>query len=177
MKIHSFEPAHKLRRLSDQFPDDLPQVAFTGRSNVGKSSLINRLVGRKRTVPTSSTPGKTRVIQFYIVNESFYMVDLPGYGYARLPIKERIRWQTIVDHYLERSHDLRGVVSLIDIRHKLFDSDRQMLSYLASRSIPALVALTKADKLSRNKQQQRTAGLLEELEGMVDGEQVLPVSA
>ncbi len=177
MIIRSFEPAGVFQSPADPFPDDLPQVAFTGRSNVGKSSLINRLVGRKRAVPTSSTPGKTRKLHFFRVNDCFYLVDLPGYGYARLPVEQKLKWQKMVESYLETSRSLRGVVSLIDIRHKLFDSDRQMLVYLASRRIPALVVLTKADKLGRSRQQQMTAGLLKELDGVVAPEQVLPVSA
>ena len=177
MIIRSFEPAGVFQRPSDSFPDDLPQVAFTGRSNVGKSSLINRLVGRKRAAPTSSTPGKTRKIHFFKVNDCFYLVDLPGYGYARLPVEQKRKWHKTVENYLEKSRSLRGVVSLIDIRHKLFDSDRQMLVYLTSYCIPALVVLTKADKLSRSRQQQMTTGLLKELDGVVAPEQVVPVSA
>jgi len=177
MIIRSFELAGVYQSPSEQFPDDLPQVAFSGRSNVGKSSLINRLVGRKRLVPTSSTPGKTRKIHFYKVNDIFYLVDLPGYGYARLPEQRRREWAKIVERYLETSRGLRGVVSLIDIRHPLFDSDRRMLFYLASQRIPALVVLTKADKLSRSKQQRMAAGFLAGLEGVVNAEQVLTVSA
>jgi len=177
MIISSFEPAGVFQHPSDQFPDDLPQVAFTGRSNVGKSSLINRLVGRKRAAPTSTTPGKTRKVHFYKVNDRFYLVDLPGYGYARLPVEQKRKWQKMIERYLEKSRGLKGVVSLIDIRHKLFDSDRQMLVYLASRRIPSLVVLTKADKLNRSKQAKMTAGLLKELDGVVVSEQVLPVSA
>ncbi|MBN2288136.1 MAG: YihA family ribosome biogenesis GTP-binding protein [Candidatus Glassbacteria bacterium] len=177
MIIRSFEPAGVFRSVKDKFPDDLPQVAFTGRSNVGKSSLINRLAGRKRTAPTSSTPGKTRSIQFFKVNDSFYLVDLPGYGYARLPLEQRERWRKTVENYLGSSRGLRGVVSLIDIRHKLFDSDRLMLEYLAASRIPALVVLTKADKLGRGRQKQMATGLLQELGGLVAREQVITVSA
>ncbi|MEA2062206.1 MAG: ribosome biogenesis GTP-binding protein YihA/YsxC [Gemmatimonadota bacterium] len=177
MIIRTFEPACEIRTLSDQWPEDLPQVAFAGRSNVGKSSLINRLVGRKRAVRTSSTPGKTRKIHFYKVNGSFYLVDLPGYGYARLPVEVRKKWQKLIERYLEGSRNLRGVVSLIDIRHQLFDSDRRMLEYLAARGIPAMAVLTKADKLSRSKQQQMAARLFGELEGTLAPEQLLTVSA
>lgn len=177
MEIKTIEEAGAFWRPADKFPDDLPQVAFAGRSNVGKSSLINKLTNRRSLARFSSTPGKTRKVHFFRVNGGFYLVDLPGYGFAKLPIEVRDKWQRLIESYLNGSRGLRGVVCLIDIRHILLESDRRMLAYLASRGIPALVALTKADKLSRARQGQAVATLLDALEGAIAREQVLLTSA
>ena len=177
MKIFSIQPAGTYANPAEKFPDDLPQVAFTGRSNVGKSSLINRLLGRKRLAPTSGTPGKTRKIQFIEINGSFYLVDLPGYGYAKLPVKVKELWRRTVDRYLESNRGLRGVVFLLDIRREISDLDIQMLLYLAQRKIPLLLALTKADKLSRSQRGKRRDSLLDALGGSVAEDQVIVTSA
>jgi GTP-binding protein len=135
-----------------QLPSDsLPQVAFAGRSNVGKSSLLNKLVGRKHLAKTSSTPGKTRSINFYLVNNRFYLVDLPGYGYAKAPASMRKEWGRLIEEYFERSGNLKGLVLLIDCRRDPTEDDLQLLSWLSARRLPAVVVLTKADKLSRHK--------------------------
>ena len=177
MKIFSIQPAGTYATPAEKFPDDLPQVAFTGRSNVGKSSLINRLLGRKRLAPTSATPGKTRKIQFIEINESFYLADLPGYGYAKLPVKVKELWRRNVDRYLEKSRSLRGVVFLLDIRREISDLDLQMLLHLARRKIPLLLALTKADKLSRSQRGKRLESLRAALGGSVAEDQVIVTSA
>jgi len=161
----------------EKFPDDLPQVAFSGRSNVGKSSLINRLLGRKKLAPTSATPGKTRKISFFKINSSFYLVDLPGYGYAKLPLKVKKLWRRTVDRYLESSRGLRGVVFLLDIRREISDLDHQLLLYLAQRKISLLLALTKADKLSRSQRRKRCENLLAALGESVADDQVIVTSA
>ena len=177
MKIFSIQPAGTYANPAEKFPDDLPQVAFTGRSNVGKSSLINRLLGRKKLAPTSRTPGKTRKIQFIEINGSFYLVDLPGYGYAKLPVKVKELWRRTVDRYLEKSRNLRGVVFLLDIRREISDLDLQMLLHLARRKIPLLLALTKADKLSRSQRGKRLESLRAALGGSVAEDQVIVTSA
>jgi GTP-binding protein len=128
-----------------------PEIAFAGRSNVGKSSLINSLLGRHRLAKTSSTPGKTRTLNYYLVNRAFYFVDLPGYGYARVSREERLGWQQLLEPYLLDRLPLCGVVQLIDLRHEPMDSDRALWEWLGDHGRPALIVLTKADKLSRGK--------------------------
>ncbi len=176
-RIKSVEPAGAFWREGDRPPDDRPQVAFAGRSNVGKSSLINRLCNRRKLAAASGTPGKTRKLHFFLVNGSFYLVDLPGYGFTKLPIEVREKWQRLIEGYLNSSRGLRGVVCLIDIRHILMDSDRRMLQYLSAKGIPALVALTKADKLGRNQQAQAVSELLKEAGGALERGQVLLTSS
>jgi GTP-binding protein len=131
----------------------LPEIAFAGRSNVGKSSLINSLLGRKRLAQTSSTPGKTRLLNFFLINRRFYFVDLPGYGYARVSKELRKRWHTLVEPYLQRRETLRGVIQLMDSRHEPSEQDRELVAWLDHHHIPLLVVMTKADKLSRSRAQ------------------------
>lgn len=129
--------------------DGLPQVAFAGRSNVGKSSLINNLVNRKGLVKTSGTPGKTREINFFTINSGFYFVDLPGFGYARVPGKVQSDWGPMIEEYLLGSRELKLVVFLLDIRHEPGNYDMVMNRYLKENNIPAAYVATKADKISR----------------------------
>jgi GTP-binding protein len=131
--------------------DGFPEIAFSGRSNVGKSSLINRLLGRQRLAKISSTPGKTRTLNYYLVNEAFYFVDLPGYGYAKVSKDERLRWQALVEPYLLDRPSLYGVVQLIDLRHEPMNSDRELWEWLRFHDRPALAVMTKADKLARGR--------------------------
>lgn len=131
-------------------PGRLPQIAFAGRSNCGKSSLINALVGRKKLARVSQTPGKTQEINFYRINDRFFLTDLPGYGFARAPEAERERWSRLIESFLETSPDLAGIVVLIDARRGLLEPDEQLLAWLARLQIPALIALTKIDKLNRS---------------------------
>ena len=177
MKILSVEPSGVMLRPTDPFPDDLPQVAFVGRSNVGKSSLVNKLLGRKNLAPISSKPGKTKKIHFFKVNDIFYLVDLPGYGFAKKTVGMKDLWKETIEGYFDRSKGIRGVVSLVDIRHEIPDSDINMLDFIAQRELPVLVVLTKADKLGRGKQQQMLSALLRRLRGTVDSEQVIVTSA
>jgi GTP-binding protein len=133
----------------------LPQLALAGRSNVGKSSLLNKLARRKQLAKTSSTPGKTRSLNFYRISpEDFYLVDLPGYGYARCSKAEREKWARLIDAYLHENPHLFGVTALIDSRHPPQAGDRQLVEYMQSRNIPLFPVLTKADKC---KQQLRSA--------------------
>ena len=158
----------------------LPQVAFSGRSNVGKSSLINRLLGRTRSpiARVSSTPGKTQEINFFRVRSDvgeFALVDLPGYGFAKAPAELRARWGRLMDDFLRRDGQLRGVVQLIDIRHGPTSDDLRAIGYLAEIELPVLFVLTKADKL---RPQRRKAAIAEIVEQMgVDESQMVTFSA
>jgi GTP-binding protein len=137
---------------SGEYPPPLErEIAFAGRSNVGKSSLLNSLFGRK-LAHTSSTPGKTRSINFYTVNGSVYFVDLPGYGYAKASIKEKEKWERLIIDYFDSRKSLSLLAVLMDSRHPLQAVDRQMLEWVIYYSLPYLVVLTKADKLSRSQQ-------------------------
>lgn len=129
---------------------DLPEIAFAGRSNVGKSSLINVLVNRKNLVRTSSTPGRTQLINFFNVNGSFTLVDLPGYGYARVPMAVKKEWGPMMETYFAKRANLRGVVMIFDVRRTPVAEDIQMLQWLRAYGIPPLLVVTKCDKVSRN---------------------------
>ncbi len=138
--------------LPEQYPqDELPEVAFAGRSNVGKSALINCLVQRKKLVRTSRTPGRTQLINFFKVNDSFFFVDLPGYGYAKVSQSLRSSWGPMVEAYLDSRKNLRGIVQIMDLRHPPTADDMSLWSWLKEKKIPALPILTKADKLPRSK--------------------------
>jgi GTP-binding protein len=152
-----------------------PEVAFAGRSNVGKSSLLNRLVRRKRFARVSNTPGRTREVNFFLVNGKFVLVDLPGYGYARISKERRAEWKPLIEGYLQSSKELRGIVQLLDVRHDPTGDDVQMLAFLASLGVPTLFALTKIDKLTASQRQSRIAALVDILETNED--QVIPFSA
>ncbi|HKR07835.1 MAG TPA: ribosome biogenesis GTP-binding protein YihA/YsxC [Gemmatimonadaceae bacterium] len=130
-------------------PSDLPEIAFAGRSNVGKSSLLNTLVRRKSFARVSRTPGRTREINFFRINNGFVLVDLPGYGYARVSKEKKAEWRPLIEAYLRRTTQLRGIVLLLDIRREPSDDDRAMLDFLADVEVPTIVALTKSDKLSK----------------------------
>lgn len=129
----------------------LPEIAFVGRSNVGKSSLINTLVNRKRLVKTSSTPGRTQLINFFDINQAFTFVDLPGYGYAKVPKKVVKSWGEMIETFLSSRETLKGVVMLMDIRRTPKQDEIDLISWFAHYSIPAILVLTKADKFSKQK--------------------------
>ena len=152
-----------------------PEVAFAGRSNVGKSSLLNRLVRRKRFARVSNTPGRTREVNFFLVNDRFVLVDLPGYGYARISKERRAEWRPLIENYLRSSTELRGIVQLLDVRHDPTGDDRQMLAFLASVGVPTLFAVTKVDKLTAAQRAARIAAVTNALETTAD--QVIPFSA
>lgn len=157
-------------------PDSpLPEVAFAGRSNVGKSSLLNSLVRRKSFARVSRTPGRTREINFFRVNNGFVLVDLPGYGYARVSKEKKSEWRPLIESYLRRTTQLRGIVLLLDIRREPSDDDRAMLDFLAEVEVPTIVALTKTDKLSKAAAQERAAEISRAL--ALQGDQVIPYSA
>ena len=147
-----------------QYPgQDLPEIAFAGRSNVGKSSLINSLLGRKNLVKTSSKPGRTQTINFFLINDSFYFVDLPGYGYAKVPRAVRKNWGPMVEKYIKTRRELCAVVVILDIRRNPNQADHDLLAWLTHYNIGQIVVLTKADKLKRNKQAQQRTMIAEDL--------------
>ena len=129
---------------------DLPQFAFVGRSNVGKSSLLNALTNRKSLAKTSSTPGRTRLVNVFEINSSFYFVDLPGYGFAKASKSEQAGWQKLIGTYLENSKNLKLVFVLLDCRHDITEKDEQMLEYLYTYQIPFQIIVTKTDKLNKS---------------------------
>lgn len=135
----------------DQYPkDDLPEIALSGRSNVGKSSLINTLLNRKKLARTSSQPGKTQTLNFYLVNDEFYLVDVPGYGYARVSQKKRQEFGEMIQDYLETRPNLKGLVILIDSRHEPTKDDIAMYNYAQYLNLPILVVCTKIDKIKKS---------------------------
>ena len=133
-------------------PAIFPEIAFSGRSNVGKSSLINTLVNRKRLVKTSSTPGRTQLINFFNINNAFFFVDLPGFGYAKVPKSIKKTWGPMVETYLSTRKTLKGVVLILDIRRVPGAQDLEFIEWLRYYAIPSILILTKADKLSKSKQ-------------------------
>ena len=153
MKIHSAEFLLSAS-TTRQFPAaTLPEIAFAGRSNVGKSTLINFLLNRKKLVKTSATPGKTQLINFFKINDKFYFVDLPGYGYAKVPESVQRKWQNLVEAYLSERETLRNVVLIIDCRHNPTVQDRQLLKWLEYYQRPSLILASKIDKLKRGQVQ------------------------
>lgn len=168
MMITSAEFVTSAVRPAQYPPPDLPEFAFAGRSNVGKSSLINTLVSRRKLVQTSSTPGKTRLINFFRVNAAFSFVDLPGYGYARVSEEERRRWRPMVEQYLAARDNLKGVVVVLDIRRAPSGEDGQLLQWLERRDIPAVLVATKADKLSKTAQVKQLGLISDALEADLD---------
>jgi GTP-binding protein len=153
----------------------LPEVAFAGRSNVGKSSLLNALVRRKSFARVSRTPGRTREINFFRINNSFVLVDFPGYGYARISKEKKAEWRPMIESYLRRTTQLRGIVLLLDIRREPSEDDRAMLDFLAELEVPTIVALTKSDRLSKAAAHERTSGIARTL--ALEGDQVIQFSA
>jgi GTP-binding protein len=144
-------------RLDRLPPPALPEVAFAGRSNVGKSALLNRLLGRRGLARVSKTPGRTQQINFFAVDERLLLVDLPGYGFARVPVAVKNQWCVLVEGYLTARRTLRGVVVLVDIRRGIEADDARLLDFLAAHAIPARLVATKTDKLARGPRLRRLA--------------------
>jgi len=162
---------------AEQYPRDRrPEIAFVGRSNVGKSSLLNTLLGRKGLAKTSSTPGKTQTLNFFDVNEKVYFVDLPGYGFAKVPKSMKDAWNRVMADYLATREPLRLVVSLVDARHKPSPLDVEMLHLLDEAEVPTLVVATKVDKLKRS-HRQRSMNTIRETLGLEKDMLVLPFSS
>ncbi len=160
----------------EQYPDDgLPQIAFVGRSNVGKSSSINTLLNRKRMARVSQTPGKTRTINFYKINREFYLVDLPGYGYAKLSKEEKASWGKVMEEYFINSKNLVHVFILVDIRHEPKEEDVMMIEFVRHYDIPVSIIATKSDKVTRNDAAKSKLAIKKKLN--LVGEQIFPISA
>ena len=176
MKVNKAEIVAVTARANQYPPDNMPEIAFAGRSNVGKSSLLNLLTGRKKLAKISGTPGKTRTINFYEINDRFRIVDLPGYGYAKVSKSESEKWGAMMDEYLQTREGLIVVAQLIDIRHEPTAQDIQMYEYLQYYGLSGLIVATKADKISRNQLQKQMAMIRRKLNADKD-DVILPVSA
>jgi GTP-binding protein len=153
----------------------IPEIAFAGRSNVGKSSLLNKLVHRKKIARVSRTPGRTREINFFNVNNLFVLADLPGYGYARVSSEAKSSWRPLMEGYLGKSKQLRGVVLLLDVRREPSDEDLQMLDFLAEHELPLMIVVTKVDKLSAARARERVEAIGQSLG--LDSEQIIAFSS
>jgi len=140
-----------------------PEIAFAGRSNVGKSSLLNRLVGQRHLARVSKTPGRTQQINFFLIDERVVFVDLPGYGFARVPLSVKAQWKQLVESYLNQRANLRAVVVLLDLRRGLLEDDAELLEYLDGHGIHAIVVATKADKLARGERLRHARALVSAL--------------
>jgi GTP-binding protein len=151
---------------------ELPEIAFAGRSNVGKSSLLNCLIRRKNLVKTSAKPGKTQSLNFFLLDNSIYLVDLPGYGYARVSKKMQAAWQNLITEYLATRKNLKCVVVIVDLRHEVKIGDRQLVDWLRNYGKPYLLVYTKADKLSAN-QRSKNAAILDAGFGVSKPERLL----
>ncbi len=154
----------------------LPEFAFAGRSNVGKSSLINALVNRKALARTSSQPGKTQTINFYLLNDALYFVDLPGYGYAKVTKELVAKWGRMIERYLITSKQLRRIFLLVDIRHEPTDNDKAMYAWIVDRGIQPVVIATKLDKINRS-QRDRQLAMIRRTLGMAQEDVLIPCSA
>jgi GTP-binding protein len=164
MKVKSVEFITSAVRREQWPKDGRPCIAFAGRSNVGKSSLINRIVNRKNLVRVSRTPGRTQMLNFFLVNDTYYFVDLPGYGYAKVPVNLRKQWGPMIRDFLENAPELRAVVQLLDIRHNPTNDDVALLDWLESVEMPTILVATKADKLTNNAVAKQIKTIGEELE-------------
>lgn len=163
--------------ITSTLPDnDRPEVAFAGKSNVGKSSMINALMNRKSYARISATPGKTQTINFYNINDALYLVDLPGYGYARVSEKEKAQWGRMIERYLHGSSQLREVFLLIDIRHEPSANDRLMYQWIVDQGYEPVIIATKLDKIKRS-QVQKHVKMLKEGLVLVPGTTVIPFSS
>jgi len=176
MKITSAEFVTSATGLDKCPSESYPEVALAGRSNVGKSSLFNNLVNRKRLARTSNTPGRTQLINFFIINNRIHLVDLPGYGFAKVPVRVKAQWGKMISRYLAGRKQLCGLILLVDVRHKPTVDDQQMYNWLKAYRIPTAVVATKADKLSRGQAMQNLAVVRKTLQ-LVDGDPLILFSA
>ena len=162
--------------ITSKLPDNIrPEFAFAGRSNVGKSSLINKLVNRKALARTSSQPGKTQTINFFLLNKEFYFVDLPGYGYAKVSKEVSAKWGRMIERYLITSKQLKVIFLLVDIRHEPSAGDRQMHEWVVANGFRPVVIVTKADKINRSQVQKQLSMIRKELKMSAD-EKLIPWS-
>ena len=155
---------------------EFPEIAFAGKSNVGKSSLINALMNRKSYARISATPGKTQTINFYNINEEMYLVDLPGYGYAKVSEREKVQWGKLIERYLHGSKQLKAVFLLIDIRHEPSANDKMMYEWIVEQGFHPIIIATKLDKLKRS-QVQKHVKMVKEGLNLVPGTRIIPFSS
>ncbi len=168
----------KMTTSKKDYPQlELPEVALAGRSNVGKSSLINALVSRRNLAYISGRPGKTRTINFYKIEDKFILVDLPGYGYARVSKGERMKWGQMIDEYLNNRDNLRGIVQILDIRHEPTELDQKMFNWIKTVGIPFLLVATKCDKISKGKWQHHSMRIINSLDKSIEWDKLVPFSA
>ena len=175
MEIKSASFVTSLAQYHENAPITLPQLAVVGKSNVGKSSLINALCNRKKLCKTSATPGKTRLINVFLINDQFHLVDLPGYGFAKVDKKEKERWGAMMDHYFQDSTQLMHVLLLVDIRHDPTQDDVAMAKYFRQMDIPFTVVATKSDKISRGARMKHLAPICRQM--LVQPWEVIPASS
>ena len=174
--LHNVEFLRSAVKESD-FPfDSLPQIVFAGKSNVGKSSLINALMNRKALARTSAQPGKTQTINFYNINDAMYLVDLPGYGYAKASEEVKAKWGKMIENYLHTSKRLKAVFLLIDIRHDPSANDRMMYEWMVYQGFAPIIIATKLDKIKRSQIQKNVKAIREGL-GVQPGTTIIPFSA
>lgn len=163
--------------ITSKLPENtLPEIAFAGKSNVGKSSLINALINRKSYARTSATPGKTQTINFYNINEELYLVDLPGYGYAKVSEQEKIKWGKLIERYLHESKQLKVVFLLIDIRHEPSSNDKMMYEWIVAQGYRPVIIATKLDKIKRS-QKDKQIKLVKQGLNVLPGTRLIPFSA
>lgn len=163
--------------ITSKLPEnEKPEVAFAGKSNVGKSSLINGLLNRKALARTSSQPGKTQTINFYNINDALYLVDLPGYGYAKVSEETKAKWGKMIENYLHSSHQLKAVFLLIDIRHEPSANDKDMYNWIVYQGYEPIIIATKLDKIKRSQIQKQMKILREGLK-LMPGTKIIPFSA
>lgn len=173
MKINSAEFIKSATQPSQYPPAVFPEVAFAGRSNVGKSSLINTLISRKKLAKTSSVPGKTRLINFFLINKRLYFVDLPGYGFAKVPLSVKKSWGPMVEQYLKDRESLGLVVVIIDIRREPSEEDLSLIHWLSFYDRDVVFVLTKADKLSKNQMNSRVKEIRKHIRTVADSDIIL----
>ncbi|MGC8278966.1 ribosome biogenesis GTP-binding protein YihA/YsxC [Clostridioides difficile] len=176
MKIRSSEITMSAVNKSQYPAEGIPEIALAGRSNVGKSSIVNTLLNRRNFARTSQTPGKTRTINFYLINNEFYFVDLPGYGYAKIAKSEKEKWGGIMERYLESRQELCSIFLLVDIRHEPTADDKLMYEWIKHFGYNCVVIATKADKISRGQYQKHISIIRKKLQ-MESSEKVIPVSS
>lgn len=163
--------------ITSTLPDNaFPEIAFAGKSNVGKSSLINALMNRKSFARISATPGKTQTINFYNINDEMYLVDLPGYGYAKVSEKEKAQWGKLIEKYLHGSKQLKAVFLLIDIRHDPSANDRMMYNWIVEQGFEPIIIATKLDKIKRSQVQKQVKAVKQGLD-LIPGTIVIPFSS
>jgi GTP-binding protein len=176
MKIKKSVFVKSMTDMKDHPGGSLPEIAVAGKSNVGKSSLINYLCNQKKLAKTSGTPGKTRLVNFFLINDAFHLVDLPGYGYAKVAKTEQKAWARMIENYLSETRNLKAMLILVDIRHKPTENDLMMFNWAAQYGLPVICAATKADKIAKSKRFNQM-NMIRKTIGYGKGFDIFPVSS